>query len=147
MDEVKTELIDQAPLAKSVSDNIKYAFKDKFLVKPLEPIKIKKEISKPIVTDNTAVKDENGVEAVDYKDVETKIEEVDSNFRRGVVLKVPYAYSLRMEDEKWPEFPINIGDVIIYNDSASRWFDLLKDTVLIDTYSIFAKEDTVNADK
>ena len=113
------------------------------MIKPLDPIKVKKEFSKPVITDDKPKKDDNGIEAVDYKDVETEVMEVDSDFRKGVVLKIPYSYTLRMNDEKWPEFPIHVGDVVIYHNNGGKWFDLLKDTVLVDHYNIVAKEDTV----
>ena len=145
MNEREESLIDQSPLTESVSEKIKYTFKDKFLIKPLDSIKVKKEVSKPVIKDDKPVADRNGI--VDYQDVETETVEVDSDFRKGVVLKVPYSYAIRMNDEKWPEFPIHVGDVVIYNNNSAKWFDLLKDTVLIDHYSIFAKEDTVIVDE
>lgn len=147
MNEREESLIDQSPLTESVSEKIKYTFKDKFLIKPLDSIKVKKEVSKPVIKDDKPVADRNGIEAVDYQDVETETVEVDSDFRKGVVLKVPYSYAIRMNDEKWPEFPVHVGDVVIYNNNSAKWFDLLKDTVLVDHYSIFAKEDTVIVDE
>lgn len=44
----KDKLIDQSPLAEDVAKSIKYDFLDYFLVKPLDPVKIKKEFSKPV---------------------------------------------------------------------------------------------------
>ena len=44
MDEEK--LIDQSVLAEDVSSKIKYEFRDFFLIKPLDPVKVKKEFSK-----------------------------------------------------------------------------------------------------
>jgi hypothetical protein len=112
MDEEK--LIDQSQLAESVAEKIQYDFRDKFLVKPLDPIMVKKEFSKPVPT-GESTKDENGIEAVDYDKVETEVKEVESDFKTGVVLKVPFTYSERMKDEKFREMPIKVGDIIVYS--------------------------------
>ena len=64
------KIIDQSELAKSVAEKIKYSFFDYFLVKPLDPVKVKKEFSKP-VSEKPATEDANGVEAQDFDKVET----------------------------------------------------------------------------
>lgn len=133
MDEEK--LIDQSQLAESVAEKIQYDFRDKFLVKPLDPIMVKKEFSKPVPT-GESTKDENGVEAVDYDNVETEVKEVESDFKKGVVLKVPFTYSERMKDEKFREMPIKVGDIIVY--SYGKWFDIMKDTELVGMYDVIA---------
>ena len=133
MDEEK--LIDQSQLAESVAEKIQYDFRDKFLVKPLDPIMVKKEFSKPVPT-GESTKDENGVEAVDYDKVETEVKEVESDFKKGVVLKVPFTYSERMKDEKFKEMPIKVGDIIVY--SYGKWFDIMKDTELVGMYDVIA---------
>ena len=71
------KLIDQSELAQSVAENIPYRFFDFFLVKPLDPIKVKKEFSKPVST-GTPVEDANGVEAQDFDRVETEVKEVET---------------------------------------------------------------------
>lgn len=133
MDEEK--LIDQSQLAESVAEKIQYDFRDKFLVKPLDPIMVKKEFSKPVPT-GESTKDENGIEAVDYDKVETEVKEVESDFKKGVVLKVPFTYSERMKDEKYREMPIKVGDIIVY--SYGKWFDIMKDTELVGMYDVIA---------
>lgn len=133
MDEEK--LIDQSQLAESVAEKIQYDFRDKFLVKPLDPIMIKKEFSKPVPT-GESTKDENGIEAVDYDKVETEVKEVKSDFKKGVVLKVPFTYSERMRDEKYREMPIKVGDIIVY--AYGKWFDIMKDTELVGMYDVIA---------
>lgn len=133
MDEEK--LIDQSQLAESVAEKIQYDFRDKFLVKPLDPIIVKKEFSKPVPT-GESTKDENGIEAVDYDKVETEVKEVESDFKKGVVLKVPFTYSERMKDEKFREMPIKVGDIIVY--SYGKWFDIMKDTELVGMYDVIA---------
>lgn len=135
MEEIK---IDQSVLAKDISSKINYEFRSTFLVKPLDPIKVKKEFSKPVATD-TAKKDDNDIEAVDYDKVETEVKEVDSDYRTGIVLKVPYDYTNRMSNKDYPEMPISIGDTIVFRDTKGGWFDLLKDTQLIECYAVIAK--------
>ena len=131
------KIIDQSPLAESISEQIKYQFLDFFLVKPLEPVKVKKEFSKPVST-GTPVKDANGVEAQDFDNVETEVKEVNSDYRRGIVLKRPIYYE--SEDSKNTFIPINIGDVVIFRDAAGLSFDLLKDSKLLRQYDILGVE-------
>ena len=125
--------IDQTPLAESVSSKIEYNFLDNFLVKQLDPIKVKKEFSKP-VSDNKPSVDENGIKAVDYDKIETEVKETDSDFRKGVIIKIPMSYE-RMETKP---YDFKIGDVILFKDSRAGYFDLLKDSRLLNYYDIVA---------
>lgn len=125
--------IDQTPLAESVSSKIEYDFLDNFLVKQLEPIKVKKEFSKP-VSDNKPSVDKNGIKAVDYDKIETEVKETDSDFRKGVIIKIPMSYE-RMETKP---YDFKIGDVILFKDGRAGYFDLLKDSRLLNYYDIVA---------
>ena len=125
--------IDQTSLAESVSLKIEYNFLDNFLVKQLDPIKVKKEFSKP-VSDNKPSVDENGIKAVDYDKIETEVKETDSDFRKGVIIKIPMSYE-RMETKP---YDFKIGDVILFKDSRAGYFDLLKDSRLLNYYDIVA---------
>ena len=136
MEEIK---IDQSVLAEDISSKIEYEFRNMFLVKPLDPVKVKKEFSKPVANDDTAKKDDNDIEAVDYDQVETEVKEVDSDYRTGIVLKVPFDSKNRMSSKDFPEMEINVGDTVVYKDNRGVWFDLLKDTQLIGAYDIIAK--------
>lgn len=132
------KIIDQSELANDVSSKIEYDFLDFFLIKPLDAIKVTKEFTKPVI-ENPAKKDENGVEAIDYDKVETEVKEVDSDFRKGVVLKVPTTYIAQLNNDKDNHLTkINVGDVIVFNERAGRYFDLLKDSRLIRLYDIVA---------
>lgn len=135
---MEEKLIDQSPLAESVAENIKYEFLDFFLVKPLDPVKVKKEFTTPV--DTTVKKDENGIEAQDFKEVMTEVKEVDSDYRRGIVLKRPLYYL--SEENKMLGTPseINVGDVIIFRDPAGLRFDLLKDSRLLRMFDILGVE-------
>ena len=127
-------MIDQSELAKSVADNIPYQFFDFFLVKPLDPIKVTKEFSKPVST-GTPAKDANGVEAQDFENVETEVKEVDSDYRKGVVIKCPTYY-----DEPGAKMYANVGDVVVFRDTAGLRFDLVKDSRLLRLYDILGIE-------
>ena len=131
------KLIDQSPLAESVAQNIKYDFLDYFLVKPLDPVKVKKEFTKPVAT-GTPAKDANGVEAQDFDNVETEVKEVDSDYRRGIVLKRPLYYN--GSDAIGTSQEIKVGDVVIFRDPAGLRFDLLKDSRLLRLYDILGVE-------
>lgn len=133
--------VDQSVLANDVASKIKYDFFDYFLVKPLDPVKVTKEFSKPVST-GTPVKDANGVEAQDFDSVETEVKEVDSDYRRGIVLKRPLSYERQLADPEIAEKinRVEIGDIIIYRDRAGMPFDLLKDSKLIRAYDIVGIE-------
>lgn len=135
MDEEK--LIDQSVLAEDVANKIKYEFRDFFLVKPLDPVKVKKEFNTPVAKTETAVKDDNDIEAQDYDEVKTEVKEVDSDYRRGIVLKRPEYYRI---DEDSLEKEIKVGDVVLFKDTAGTFFDLVKDSKLIRLYDIVAVE-------
>lgn len=135
-------MIDQTQLAEDLSSKIKYEFRQMFLVKPLEPAKVKKKISEPVAKDTKPKKDKDGIEAVDYDEVKTEIKEVDSDFSRAVVLKLPYEYTHPYNDEKIQQMPIKVGDIVIYKASrlGAMYFDLLKDSQLVPLYDIVATE-------
>ena len=126
--------MDQAAVAQTVSDKIKYNFFDYFLVKPLDPIKVTKEFSKP-VSAGTPAKDANGVEAQDFDNVETEVKEVNSDYRKGVVIKCPTYY-----DEPGAKIHAQVGDVVIFRDAAGLRFDLVKDSRLLRLYDILGIE-------
>jgi hypothetical protein len=130
------KLIDQSPLAESVAENIKYDFFDFFLVKPLDPVKVKKEFTTPV--DTTIKKDENGIEAQDFQEVMTEVKEVNSDYRRGIILKRPLYYE--NSDFIGTKSELKIGDVVIFRDPAGLRFDLLKDSRLLRMYDILGKE-------
>lgn len=135
---MEEKLIDQSPLAESVAENIKYEFLDFFLVKPLDPVKVKKEFTTPV--DTTVKKDENGIEAQDFKEVMTEVKEVDSDYRRGIVLKRPLYYLAEENKMLGTPSEINVGDVVIFRDPAGLRFDLLKDSRLLRMFDILGVE-------
>ena len=137
MDEEK--MIDQSALAEDVAGKIKYEFRDFFLIKPLDPVKVKKEFSTPVAKTETAVKDDNDIEAQDYDEVKTEVKEVDSDYRRGIVLKRPLYYENSKDDLGVAE--IKIGDTVIFRETAGLRFDLLKDSRLLRSFDILGKVD------
>ena len=134
------KMIDQAAVAESVGNKIKYSFSDYFLVKPLDPIKVKKEFTK-LPDNKTPVKDKNGVEAVNVEssEIETEVKEVDSDYRKAVVLKTPFYYEKTLMENP-NMMKIKVGDVILYKENRSMWFDLIKDSQLVKIYEIIAVE-------
>lgn len=134
------KIIDQTQLAESISDKIDLEFARDFLVKPLEPVMVKKEFNKPVAKDSTPKKDKDGVEAIDYDTVEKEIKEVESDFTKGVVLKVPVEYFAQKADEKYGNslLDIKVGDIVLYRTVCSKWFDQIKDANLIRLYDIIA---------
>lgn len=132
------KIIDQSVLAEDVASQIKYQFLDFFLVKPLDPIKVKKEFSTPVAK-TEPVKDDNGIEAQDFDEVTTEVKEVDSDYRRGIVLKRPLYYE-NADDSSNVYLNIKIGDTVIFRDTAGLRFDLLKDSRLLRQYDILGIE-------
>ena len=126
--------IDQTELAESLSKSIKYDFFDYFIVKPLDPIKVKKEFSKP-VSAGVPSKDKNGIEAQDFDKVETEVKEVDSDYRKGVVIKCPTYYG-----EPGAKQHARVGDVVVFRETAGLRFDLLKDSRLLRLFDILGIE-------
>ena len=129
------KLIDQSELAQSVAENIPYRFFDFFLVKPLDPLKVTKEFSKPVST-GTPVEDANGVEAQDFDRVETEVKEVDSDYRKGVVITLPLYY----DDPNFNGIKLNVGDIVLFKDTVGLRFDLLKDSRLLRMYDLVGAE-------
>ena len=134
------KMMDQTLMAESVGNKIKYNFSDFFLVKPLDPIKVKKEFTK-LPNDKKPVKDKNGIEAVDVKDsdIETEVKEVNSDFRKAVVLTIPGSYERACKEGSSLQ-RVNVGDIVIYKEGHSAWFDLIKDTQLLRIYDVIAVE-------
>ena len=132
------KIIDQSELAESVAQNVPYQFLDFFMVKPLDPIKVTKEFSKP-VSNGTPKKDENGIEAQDFDNVETEVKEVDSDYLKGVVIKLPLYYESPNAQEG-PYKNINVGDIVIFRATAGLAFDLVKDSRIIRLYDILGVE-------
>lgn len=134
MDEEK--IIDQSQLAESISEKIKMEFSDLFLVKPLSPIKVVKEFSK---LPNTApTKDKEGVEAIDVDKVETETKEVDSDYRKGIIIKIPFCYKANKEEWKGVTQDLKPGDTVLFREASGLRFDLLKDSRLLRVYDILA---------
>lgn len=123
------EIVDQKVLANDVADKIAYDFLDRVLVKPFDVVKVKKEFTRPKNT-TEAKPDKNGVVAADYSEVETEVLEVESEFREGIVLKIPVIYEDSCKFE--------VGDVIVFRAGSAMYFDLLKDSMLVRPYDVIA---------
>lgn len=133
------EIVDNTKLAEDVASKIHYQMNRQFLVKPLDPVMVTKEFSKPVST-KEAVKDDNGIEAVDYDNVETEVKEVESDFVRGIVLKVPHEYAARLTDDTYKPMDIKVGDIIILYKRSVQYFDLCRDTMIVAPYDVVAVE-------
>lgn len=131
-------LEDTKKLAQSIEKGIPYEFAKEFLVKPLPKKKIKKTFVIPVESKDQKGKDLNGIDAVDYETAE-ETKEVDSTYSEGVVLKLPKQYIAQASDNLQGKYNINIevGDVIVYSNEG-RYFDLFKDSKLVNMYDIVA---------
>lgn len=125
------KLMNQSQLAESVAEKIPYTFHDCFLVKPLDKIMVKKEVTE--LPNNKPVKDKDGIEAVEGIP-KTEVKEVESDYQQGVVIKIPSTY--KETDNKL--MSVKIGDIILYKPTRTMPFDLLKDSRLIRYFDIVA---------
>lgn len=125
------KLMDQSQLAESVAEKIPYTFHDCFLVKPLDKIMVKKEVTE--LPNNKPVKDKDGIEAVEGTP-KTEVKEVESDYQQGVVIKIPSTY----KETENKLMSIKIGDIILYKLTRTIPFDLLKDSRLIRYFDIVA---------
>lgn len=125
------KLMNQSQLAESVAEKIPYTFHDCFLVKPLDKIMVKKEVTE--LPNNKPVKDKDGIEAVEGTP-KTEVKEVESDYQQGVVIKIPSTY--KETDNKL--MSVKIGDIILYKSTRTMPFDLLKDSRLIRYFDIVA---------
>lgn len=94
------------------------------LIKPLDPIKVSKEITEQIPTGE---KDEDGFEKYDTK---TEVKEVESEWAVGIIVDMPAT----MEDQ----FDLHPGYKVIYNKKMAKDFDLFKDSQLVKPYDVVA---------
>lgn len=125
------KLMNQSQLAESVAEKIPYTFHDCFLVKPLDKIMVKKEVTE--LPNNKPVKDKDGIEAVEGTP-KTEVKEVESDYQQGVIIKIPSTY--KETDNKL--MSVKIGDIILYKPTRTMPFDLLKDSRLIRYFDIVA---------
>lgn len=109
----------------TVLSKLKYVFLKDALIKPLDPIKVKKEITEQVPNGKV---DENGFNEYDTK---TEVKEVDSEWATGVILALP---------KSTEDFAFTIGDTVVYNKKFAKDFDLFKNSQLVKTYDIIAVE-------
>lgn len=130
--------IDQSKLAESIAATLHIEFQDQFLIKPLDPIKVKKEFTK--LPEKKPTTDKDGVSAIDVNDndvAEKEIKEVDSDIRTGIIISVPSNYKNLEETSVVKQFPnLKAGSKILFRDRAGMPFDLLKDSKLLRIYDI-----------
>lgn len=109
-------------ILESVVSKIEYIMLKDVLVKPLEPIKVTKEITEQIPTGEV---DEEGFNKYETK---TETKEVDSAWTKGIVLVLPSN----------SDSSVNVGDTIIYNKRSAIDFDIFKNSQLVKPYDIVA---------
>lgn len=112
-------------ILETVVEGMEYAPLKDILVKPLEPIILKKEVTEAV---GTGEKDIDGYEKFETK---TEVKDVESEWARGIVLSIPE--SMEITDFK-------VGDTIVYNKKFAKDFDLFKDSQLIKPYDCVAKK-------
>ena len=117
--------IDQDKVLDDVINKIEYTMIKDILVKPLDTPKVMKHIVEQIPTD----KIDEETKATIYETKESD-KEVDSAFRKGIVLRLPS----NMPDNS----PIEVGDTVVFPYKFSIDFDLFKDSMLVKPYDVIA---------
>ena len=115
------ENVSDQTLAQVVADGIKYEFQKYVLVKPLAVDMVKKVVTMPVKIEDEF--DAEGEPVMEMKESEVEIESI---FRRGIVIKSIHA-------------GYNVGDTIVYPNRRSMDFDLIKDSALVEPFDIVAK--------
>ena len=106
----------------TVINSLEYIPVKDILVKPLDPIKVTKEIVEQVPTGK---KDENGFEEYETK---TEVKEVPSDFSKGIIIAIPVDITTDLK----------VGDIIVYPTKFAKDFDLFKDSQLVKPYDIVA---------
>ena len=106
----------------TVINSLEYIPVKDILVKPLDPIKVTKEIVEQVPTGK---KDENGFEEYETK---TEVKEVTSDFSKGIIIAIPVDITT----------DLTVGNVIVYPTKFAKDFDLFKDSQLVKPYDIVA---------
>lgn len=114
----------------TVLEGLKYVPLKDVLIKPLAPIKLKKEVTEAV---GTGEKDVDGYEKFDTK---TETKEVESEWREGIVLALPNSEQMKEACEK----DFKVGDIVVYNKKFAKEFDLFKDSMLVKAYDIIARK-------
>ena len=122
----------EIPSDKEVIQSMKIPFTptdNKALVKPMEPVYIKKELTEFDEQKNKGKKKgPNG----DVMDTKTVNKDVKANVRRGVILAMPEQHNMSFD----------VGDTIVYWDKSSLpTFELYRDAVILNHYEILGKWD------
>lgn len=122
--------MEEDKILKTVVDSLEYEMLVDVLVKPLPVDMITKEVLEPRPT-GKKVKDELGLEVEELGEPEKVIKEVESNFRKGIVLALP---------STWNDDRIKIGDTVIFPKNQAIYFDLYKDSMLVKGYTLISKK-------
>jgi hypothetical protein len=110
----------------TVINGLEYIPLKDILIKPLEPIMLKKEVTEAV---GTGEKDVDGYEKFETK---TEVKEVESEWRTGIVLAIGTELTTQ------PEFVV--GDTVVFNKKFAKDFDLFKDSMLVKPYDCVAKK-------
>lgn len=113
-------------LAKSIESFLGYKFTMNILIKPLDKIMVKKEITEMIPTGE---RDENGINQYETK---TEIKDVESKFAKGIIISIP----VTLDSEQWGG--LEVGDEILYIGAQGTDFDVYKDSKLVNIGSVVA---------
>lgn len=111
-----------------VTSKLEYNFIKDMLVKPLEDIKVIKEITEMVPKEDGEMS--GGFPVMEPK---TETKEVESFFKTGIVLAIPSNYAWA-DPNNHPE----VGDIVAYARKGIIDFDLFKDSQVVNPYNVVA---------
>lgn len=117
--------VNQDEVLNDINERAGHKMTKDILVKPLPVEKVMKKI---IEQKPTGEKDPSTGMPLLGEPVET-IQEVDSSFRKGIVLQIPANYT---------ENVIKVGDIVAFPYKFSIDFDLFKDSMLVKPYDVIS---------
>ena len=126
-DEPKEETTDKDIV---ISLKIPYQIaENKVLIKPLDAEKIKKQL---VVLDEKKNKNKKYGDELATKKV---VKNVETDYRHGVILGIGSRVS------QITSLPLEIGDTIVFHKNVmnNSYFDLYKDSILLNAYDVVAK--------
>lgn len=121
-------------LLDQVITGIPYVFIREMLVKPLEDEYVTREVTRP--------KETGEVDDKGYPISENVSEEVTelTSFKKGIVLKESGSYNW-VDGQNKPlseEFIPRVGDTVVYSRRQCVYFDLFKNSELVNPYNVVA---------
>lgn len=115
-----------------IKAKLNFKLRRRMLVKPLDKTMVTIEMEVPVYLkdeDGNFITDENGIKTYDTTEKEKK--EVPSNYRKGIVIKMPFD----LTEKEIEMLGFGEGDIIMFMEGAAAPFDQVNGSVFLDPWS------------